>query len=557
MPPAAQAPALNAPHLNAPQLNAPQLNDRARGWLRFLWRKATTPDDWSEHGEPHPWWDRYSTPPMLDFPRFDLSESAYALGLMADATPAWREAYATILEKMVERHLTYWAAIDWITHIGPDPRRKDYPKEWVDTLIPKHLVGDYDTPGWCANGVEPWGLQPDPIGAEGNLFFKGWLNLTMSLHRYVSGDDCWSRPFEVAGVEGTRFEWTQDSLNDRMTELWAKHPLGLHCENTKVWPFCLSAAGLGLQLYDAVTGRETHGVVDSWFDHVQDKFFGFDKSGNLEWATLYYDPVIEHHHRLGPGGGLGVCLYLMAQQPEFAEKLYHSAVGAAGWNDPKKPVVSLPDPRFTALGLALAREYGDDVTFRRLTDYAEANIEPRRFGPSADEFGWWFNFGEDWPRGQLSALLIMGEVGGPGAWRKLFREPNLAKFDLPTVTDVDFPTLGIDRAWNDAHGVLHIGTYAADRSRNGEDALPLSLHFREPVDNKGILILWFLQRRCDLRSLRQWLASPRRGDFANWHKGLGCLTSALPGQILGFEQRRISGSSKPLWSEDEQEIRNI
>ena len=37
----------------------------------------------------------------------------------------------------------------------------------------------------------------------------------------------------------------------------------------------------------------------------------------------------------------------------------------------------------------------------------------------------------------------------------------------------------------------------------------------------------------------------------------GCLASALPGQILGFEQRRISGSSKPLWSEDEQEIRNI
>ena len=36
-----------------------------------------------------------------------------------------------------------------------------------------------------------------------------------------------------------------------------------------------------------------------------------------------------------------------------------------------------------------------------------------------------------------------------------------------------------------------------------------------------------------------------------------CLTSAPTGQIYGFEQRRISGSSKPIWSEDEQEIRNI
>ena len=35
------------------------LNDRALGWLRFMWDKATTPDDWSDLGEPHPWWDRW------------------------------------------------------------------------------------------------------------------------------------------------------------------------------------------------------------------------------------------------------------------------------------------------------------------------------------------------------------------------------------------------------------------------------------------------------------------------------------------------------------------
>lgn len=65
-----------------------RLNERARGWLRHLWRKATTADDWSRDGEPHPWWDRKSVAPMLSFPRFDLSESAYGLLLMADATPA-------------------------------------------------------------------------------------------------------------------------------------------------------------------------------------------------------------------------------------------------------------------------------------------------------------------------------------------------------------------------------------------------------------------------------------------------------------------------------------
>ena len=36
-----------------------------------------------------------------------------------------------------------------------------------------------------------------------------------------------------------------------------------------------------------------------------------------------------------------------------------------------------------------------------------------------------------------------------------------------------------------------------------------------------------------------------------------CLTSAPDGETQGFDQRRISGSSKPVWSKDETEIRNI
>ena len=33
--------------------NYPQLNQRAVGWLNFLHQKATTPDDWTEEGDPH------------------------------------------------------------------------------------------------------------------------------------------------------------------------------------------------------------------------------------------------------------------------------------------------------------------------------------------------------------------------------------------------------------------------------------------------------------------------------------------------------------------------
>lgn len=91
----------------APRTPFPSLNPRARGWLHFLWEKTTTPDDWSSTGTPHPWWDRYSVPGVQSYPRFDLQFSSYALLLMADQTPAWREVYTRILDGLASRFPTY------------------------------------------------------------------------------------------------------------------------------------------------------------------------------------------------------------------------------------------------------------------------------------------------------------------------------------------------------------------------------------------------------------------------------------------------------------------
>ena len=458
---------------NLPEIrNAyPHLKPRALGWLRHLHRKAMTPDDWSEDGRPHEWWDQYSSPPMTSFPRFDLQESTYALGIMADQTPAWCEVYACILNELAERSITYWAAVDWLSQFGADPRRKSYPQEWLDTLMPSHLIGEYDVPGWVANGIEPWGLQPDPIGADGNLFFKGWLNLTQAMHGYMTGEDKWGEPFMVAGVERARFEWTQHRVVEHLVKQWTDSPLGPHCENTKIWTFCLSAAGLGLQLYDALNKKTTHQTYDGWLDHVKDKYFGINAAGELEWLALYYDPLKDYTHITFPHFGLAVGFYILPQSPEFAEYLYRSAVRFLQWDNAAQPIVTLsPDPRTYALGLAMAKEMGDYVVEARLRDYAERNFEPRYFGDDESEFGFWFNFGENWPRGQLSALTMVAEVGAPGAWQKLFREPNLDKFYEPRVQGVDYPSLGVAQAYNDKQaGMMQLTVYCGDPAKRGTD----------------------------------------------------------------------------------------
>jgi len=63
---------------------------------------------------------------------------------------------------------------------------------------------------------------------------------------------------------------------------------------------------------------------------------------------------------------------------------------------------------------------------------------------------------------------MLSELGEPGAWTRVFNEPNLAKFTEPTVVGVDYPNLGIAQARNDdASGDLRITTYAATSSRRG------------------------------------------------------------------------------------------
>ncbi len=213
----------------------PATSDRSRGWLRYLFRKATTPDNWDKDGVPHAHWDNVTGPPTSSWHRMDLVRSYCAIPLMADRTPAWREVYGRILDELIIRFTGYWAAKDWLDQIGEDPRREQYPEEWYRNLIPPFLRGKDDVPGWTANGLEPWGLQMDPVGADGNLFYKGDFLPILGFHVYVTGDDKWNQPFEIVRDGADTFTWTHSRIAEELFNQLSKRPEGLHCENTKIW----------------------------------------------------------------------------------------------------------------------------------------------------------------------------------------------------------------------------------------------------------------------------------------------------------------------------------
>lgn len=212
------------------------LSDRSLGWLRYLQRKASTPDDWSRDGHPHPHWDNRSDPPMASWHRFDLVDSSYALGLMAHTTPAWREVYVEVLDQLIERHTGWWSAADWGSQFGPDPDRAAYPEAYR-RLIPEEVWGDYDVPGWTANGIAPWELDLDPIRSESMLFYKGFFLVLLGIRALVSPDGRWNDPFDLIKEGAASFSWTHSRIAEQLSGQMRRRPQGCHCENTKIWPY--------------------------------------------------------------------------------------------------------------------------------------------------------------------------------------------------------------------------------------------------------------------------------------------------------------------------------
>jgi hypothetical protein len=448
------------------------LNDRALGWLRFMWDKATTDDDWSDQGEPHIWWDRYTSPPMCTFPRFDVAEMGYILPMMLEATPAWREGYTRILDELLRRYVSFWGAVDWNTLVGPDPNVDKYPPEWL-MVMPEHLRGKYEPPGWTGNGMAPWGLQPDPVGCDGNLFYRGWLNLLLSIRHYVSGDPAEKTPFEVTGYQNRKFTWTHQRIARFIAAQLTVRPQGAHCENTKIWPFCMSAAGLGLKLYDGLLGDSVNEPFLRWVEFAKKHYMGRDRHGRIDWVAFYYDPIKDVTMTF-PGavnGYSALCVlhYLYPQDPQLGTELYESAMRQLGWNNPKAALVQLADdPAMLATGLWMAREVGDHTGWERLRAVAENQFEPRTFGEDNSRFAFFGGLGDPWPRGQFNAQMMMVECAEPGAWSRVFNAPNTAIHHEPTIRGLDYPLIGIRRTHHDIPGrTLEIDTYAATPSRRG------------------------------------------------------------------------------------------
>jgi hypothetical protein len=245
------------------------------------------------------------------------------------------------------------------------------------------------------------------------------------------------------------FTWFHSAIADHLHAQWSERPDGCHCENTKIWPYCLAGAGLGLQLHDLLRGTDHHAVFHRWYaDVCRSRFLHLDQDDLPFAVTLYYDPIIDHYHEIPVMAGMVPALYLAPQVPDDASRLFQAGCAQQGLWDPAGPIAP-PGPRMAAMCLWLAREWGLSSMASALSDAVDDRYEPT-FDRGRGEFTWGFELAEEHPRGQYNGTMAAAQLATERSWWRLANVGPGSRFEEPTVVDVDFPTVALSEARWDA-----------------------------------------------------------------------------------------------------------
>jgi len=103
-------------------------------------------------------------------------------------------------------------------------------------------------------------------------------------------------------------------------------------------------------------------------------YLGLDQPGAPGDVTLYYDPLLDFHHRIPAAIAMTYCFYLAPQVPEEARRLFDAAAANTGISS--EGIADLASHRINAIAWFLSREWGLDAIEAVIRSAIEANYEP-------------------------------------------------------------------------------------------------------------------------------------------------------------------------------------
>jgi hypothetical protein len=210
-------------------------------------------------------------------------------------------------------------------------------------------------------------------------------------------------------------------------------------------------------------------VFEEWWSRTaRSEYLGFANGLPAREVTFYYDPTIDHHHRLPVGrAGLFPAYFLASQKPAEARALLNAVTAEAGMAGLAAPI-ELPGPQRTPMLIHLAKEWSLAALADSLQHAADERYEPT-WDQERGEFTWGFGLGEEHPRGQFNAAMAAAEVMSEGAWWRLFNVGPGDRYGQPTVCGIDFPNVTLTQAWwDDGEARLLLATDAVNGSVVGQ-----------------------------------------------------------------------------------------
>lgn len=212
-----------------------------------------------------------------------------------------------------------------------------------------------------------YGMGDDPI-SEGNIMYKGHLNLMYGLYQLMTGSEEFSK----------EYTWMTNKIVDEMRRHHAegKHE-GADCEPGRYFAQCNSISLLSLKIYDQLYGTTYAEVEAKWtLDFIKEKMtdqeYGF-------YLKMYNTDMYFCNPRKSGYTNAWTMVFLRLFEKEYNDDLYqvwreYFAEEIGPYAYVKEDAEAGPSPLATMTGLIAAKEFGDVALFKKLRNSIDREI---------------------------------------------------------------------------------------------------------------------------------------------------------------------------------------
>jgi len=223
-------------------------------------------------------------------------------------------------------------------------------------------------------------------------------------------------------------------------------------------------------------GTDHSAAFREWWEYARGTYLDLAEERLPQLVTMYYDPLLDVHHKIPISPMVGTVTYLLPLVPEDARRLFDGALAQLGDLEDDIPVAVRSNPLSAGTLLHAAREWGLDDLAKRLQAACDESLEPT-WDRERGEFTWGCRLNEEYPRGQFNALLAAGEANSKGAWTRIATQP--MPDDEAVVEGIDFPMVALSEArWVDDE--LHLTLSPQNETVTGQQTSFRVIRLDEP-----------------------------------------------------------------------------